>query len=176
MNLQKRRHYQPHLERRQRRQMWRRTSHSCSSCLCFADRRCAGHRRVACTGSTCFLQAARPASHAPATPGHSTCCFPPLLPLMQTDTELLPGMDELLGRHVDLAKVRKIGEGELLLCCLIVWMGEPRCWCALLFVSTALPTRCLPTPSPHRPQAPSARPSRRVAWCSSWCPWRATHW
>ncbi|KAL4446368.1 hypothetical protein ABPG77_003175 [Micractinium sp. CCAP 211/92] len=29
----------------------------------------------------------------------------------ETDPELLPSMDELLGRHVDLKKVRKIGEG-----------------------------------------------------------------
>ena len=30
---------------------------------------------------------------------------------LQLDVQLLPSMDALLGRHVDLAKVQKIGEG-----------------------------------------------------------------
>lgn len=30
----------------------------------------------------------------------------------QANPELLPSMDDLLGQHVDLKKVRKIGEGE----------------------------------------------------------------
>lgn len=38
---------------------------------------------------------------------------PPLdHPLKQADPQLLPSMDALLGQHVDLKKVRKIGEGE----------------------------------------------------------------
>ena len=43
--------------------------------------------------------------------------------LVQTDPLLLPSMDELLGQHVDLKKVRKIGEGEPIL----GWEG---CWLA----------------------------------------------
>lgn len=36
-----------------------------------------------------------------------------LVPIvLQTDPTLLPSMDDLLGKHVDLRKVRKIGEGE----------------------------------------------------------------
>lgn len=31
---------------------------------------------------------------------------------LQTDPALLPSMDDLLGKHVDLRTVRKIGEGE----------------------------------------------------------------
>ena len=31
---------------------------------------------------------------------------------LQADPALLPSMDDLLGKHVDLRKVRKIGEGK----------------------------------------------------------------
>lgn len=39
-------------------------------------------------------------------------CLPCTAYCLQTASELLPSMDELLGLHVDLKKVRKIGEGE----------------------------------------------------------------
>ncbi|KAL4423699.1 hypothetical protein ABPG75_001000 [Micractinium tetrahymenae] len=65
--------------------------------------------------------AAAPAALAEAVAAAETAEEPEeeLTPLQQllalcgqeTDSELLPSMDELLGRHVDLKKVRKIGEG-----------------------------------------------------------------
>lgn len=74
---------------------------------------------------------------------------------LQTDPGLLPSMDELLGRHVDLKKVRKIGEGEPL--CAGPGAVE-RMWC----LATAI-LGCVAA----RGAAMRARCIASCAWCSA---------